>query len=418
LKPGAKFLAHEVFKKINSTPMACALPSWPSLHLCTHMKSALQDITDQIKTAATQRTPLRIRGGGSKDFYGESLKGTLLDTRAYSGITSYEPSELVVTVRAGTPLTELESALADRGQCLAFEPPRFGALDSLNGGTCGGMVAAGLSGPARASTGGVRDYVLGVQLINGHAEHLTFGGQVMKNVAGYDVSRLMVGAMGTLGLLTDISLKVLPVAPAEATLVFQMDQHSALAHLHRWGAQPLPLNASNWVCDDTAPHSPELLFVRLRGAVAAVEAACTSMLAQAPGKRLDSAQVASDWAACRDQTLPFFTAPPKAAEPMALWRLSLPQTTPALKLPWPQFVEWHGGLRWLWAPESAHIQLRDAAAKAGGNATIFIASTAIGTGARGRFTPLPPALTQIHRRLKTEFDPAGIFNPGRMYPSF
>ena len=380
------------------------------------MEKTLISLIERVRHAAAQHTPLRIRGGGSKDFYGESLQGEVLDTRAYCGITSYEPSELVVTVRAGTPLLELEAALAEKGQCLAFEPPRFASLNGLDGGTCGGMVAAGLSGPARASAGSLRDYVLGVQLINGRAEHLTFGGQVMKNVAGYDLSRLMVGAMGTLGLLTDISLKVLPVSPAEATLVFELDQAHALAQLHRWGAQPLPLNASCWVHDNTAPNTPELLFVRLRGAVAAVESACTKMLADVHGKRMDNAQAMGDWAACRDLKLPFFSAPANSAEPLALWRLSVPQTAPALNLPWPQLVEWHGGQRWLWAPESAAAQLRQAADAVGGFASIFIASNAISTGPRGRFSPLKPAIEQIHRRLKAEFDPAGIFNPDRMYP--
>lgn len=376
------------------------------------MDTALQHLTDQINTAAAQRTPLRIRGGGSKDFYGESLQGELLNTTPYHGIVSYEPSELVVTVRAGTLLAELEAVLTEKGQCLAFEPPRFG---SLNNGTCGGMVAAGLSGPARASVGGVRDYVLGVQLINGRGEHLTFGGQVIKNVAGYDVSRLMVGAMGTLGLLTEISLKVLPVVPAEATLVFELDQVNALAQLHRWGAQPLPLNASCWLRDATATHTPELLFVRLRGAVAAVETACTKMLLDVPGSRLDNAQAGPDWAACRDLKLPFFTAPAVAPEPLALWRLSVPQTAPVLALPWPQLVEWHGGQRWLRAPESAKEQLRQTATDVGGSASIFIASNANSTGSKSCFSPLKPALEQIHRRLKAEFDPAGIFNPGRLY---
>ena len=381
------------------------------------MTNHLNALIERIRDAAAKHTPLRICGGGSKDFYGESLQGEVLDTRPHSGITSYEPSELVVTVRAGTPLVELEAALAEKGQCLAFEPPRFASPNGLDGGTCGGMVAAGLSGPARASVGSLRDYVLGVQLINGRAEHLTFGGQVMKNVAGYDLSRLMVGAMGTLGLLTDISLKVLPVAPAEATLVFELDQAHALAQLHRWGAQPLPLNASCWVRDDTAPNTPELLFVRLRGAVAAVESACTKMLADVPGKRMDNTQAMGDWAACRDLKLPFFIAPAKATEPLALWRLSVPQTAPALNLPWPQLVEWHGGQRWLWAPESAAVQLRQAADTAGGSATIFIAGSAMNTGSRGIFSPLKPAIEQIHRRLKAEFDPAGIFNAGRMYPN-
>jgi len=375
------------------------------------MQAALHHLTDRIRAASADHTPLRIRGHGSKDFYGETPQGELLDTTACTGIVSYEPSELVVTVRAGTPLAELEAALAEQGQCLAFEPPRFGAA----GGTCGGMVAAGLSGPARASVGGVRDYVLGVQLINGRAEPLTFGGQVMKNVAGYDVSRLMVGALGTLGVLTEISLKVLPVAPAEATLVFEIDQARALAQLHRWGAQPLPLNASCWVRDDTAPGTPELLFVRLRGAVAAVDAALKTMTQDLPGRQLDNAQTQPDWAACRDQRLPFFT-PPASAEPLALWRLSLPQTAPVLNLPWPQLVEWHGGQRWLWASESAHVTLREAAASQGGSATIFIASCAGATLATGRFDALKPVTQQIHQRLKAEFDPAGIFNPGRLYP--
>lgn len=373
------------------------------------MDTALHHLIDQINTAAAQRTPLRIRGGGSKDFYGETLRGELLDTTSYHGIVSYEPSELVVTVRAGTLLSELEAALAEKGQCLAFEPPRFGDLK----GTCGGMVAAGLSGPARASAGAVRDYVLGLQFVNGRGEHLTFGGQVMKNVAGYDVSRLMVGAMGTLGLLTEISLKVLPMAPAEATLVFELDQASALSQLHRWGAQPLPLNASCWVRDDTAANTPELLFVRLRGAVAAVESACTRMLADVPGSRMDNAQAGPDWTACRDLKLPFFTTAP--TDTLALWRLSVPQTAPVLNLPWPQLVEWHGGQRWLRAPESAQEQLRLVASAVGGSASAFIVASGSTTGAKNRFSPLPPAIEHIHRRLKAEFDPAGIFNPGRMY---
>ncbi|TXT35528.1 MAG: glycolate oxidase FAD binding subunit [Comamonadaceae bacterium] len=237
----------------------------------------------------------------------------------------------------------------------------------------------------------------------------------MKNVAGYDVSRLLAGSLGTLGLLTEISLKVLPIAPGDATLVFALDQARALTQLHRWGAQPLPLNASCWVRDDTAPGSPELLFVRLRGALAAVESACTQMLAELPGQRLDNAQTMGDWAACRDQTLPFFTQPAQATEPLALWRLSLPQTAPVLHLPWAQLVEWHGGLRWLWAPESAQAQLRQEAARVGGIATLFRASCANTTRAASVFDALNPATEQIHRRLKAEFDPAGIFNPGRMF---
>ena len=425
------------------------------------MDSALQQITDRVRAAAASGTPLRIRGGGSKDFYGQSLQGELLDTAALTGITSYEPSELVVTARAGTPLRELEAALAEQGQCLPFEPPHFAfqrgdsqdighaAGNPLTAGatrqatahaTVGGMVAAGLSGPARASVGGVRDYMLGVQLLNGRAEHLTFGGQVMKNVAGYDVSRLMAGSMGTLGLITEVSLKVLPVAPAEATLVFDLDQAEALAQLHRWGAQPLPLNASCWVHEDAASQvatgakvgkqagtatigkagdkadAPGLLYVRLRGAIAAVESASKSMVQQVAGRRMDNAVAAPDWQACRDLRLPFFTHPPQPD--MALWRLSVAQTAPVLNLPWPQLVEWHGGLRWLWAPLDAAASVQEAGAQAGGYATVFIATYAYPTMARGQFdafSALKTPLDDIHRRLKAEFDPAGIFNRGRLF---
>ena len=374
------------------------------------MDAPLRQIIDQIHAAAASGTPLRLRGGGSKDFYGQTLQGETLDTTALNGISSYEPTELVVTARAGTPLAELEAALAEKGQCLAFEPPHFGA-----GATVGGMVAAGLSGPARANAGSVRDFVLGVTMLNGRGELLTFGGQVMKNVAGYDVSRLMVGALGTLGLLIEISLKVLPVAPAQATLVFALDQTGALNQLHRWGGQPLPLNASCWVRDPTAAGAAELLFVRLRGARAAVESACLKMTLDVAGTRLDNALAEPDWQACREQRLPFFLNP---APELGLWRLSLPQTAPALSLPWPQLIEWHGGLRWLWAPAQAQAQLREIAAKAGGTATLFRAPYADSTGATARFNPLKPALDAIHRRLKSEFDPAGIFNRGRMYAAW
>jgi glycolate oxidase FAD binding subunit len=274
------------------------------------------------------------------------------------------------------------------------------------------MVAAGLAGPARASVGGVRDYVLGLKFINGHGQHLTFGGQVMKNVAGYDVSRLMVGSMGTLGLITEVSLKVLPVAPAEATLVFEADQAVALEQLHRWGGEPLPLNASCWVHDDSSPQAPakDLLFVRLRGAVAAVEAAVVRMLADLPGTRMDNAQAQPDWVLCRDQKLPFFVRPADSA--LALWRLSVPQTAPVLPLPWAQLIEWHGGLRWLWAPMEAAEKLQKTARQVGGNATIFIAAHAYSAGAGGQFDIKSAAQTVVEQRFKASFDPHGIFNPG------
>lgn len=372
------------------------------------MESSLAHIADRVRAAAADQTPLRIRGGGTKDFFGLALHGEVLDTRVLSGIVSYEPSELVVTVKAGTPLAELEAALAEQGQCLPFEPPHF-AKTPTDGATVGGMVAAGLSGPARASVGAVRDYMLGVTLLNGRAELLTFGGQVMKNVAGYDVSRLMAGAWGTLGLITEVSLKVLPVAPGEATLRFECNQADALRKLHAWGGQPLPLNASCWVQNGEAGSGT--LYVRLRGALAAVEAACRSM----GGTRLDNATVAPDWAACREQTLPWFAARTERPD-HALWRLSVPATAPVLTLPAgaQPLVEWHGALRWVQAPEAAGEALRAAAEAVGGNASVFVAASASGASARGQFDLKSRALEQIHTRLKHSFDPAGIFNPGRM----
>ena len=355
--------------------------------------------SERVRRAAASGTALRIRGGGSKDFYGEALEGELLDTSPLNGVVSYEPSELVVTALAGTSLAELEALLLAQGQCLPFEPPHFNP-----GATVGGMVAAGLSGPARASVGAVRDYVLGIKLINGKGEHLTFGGQVMKNVAGYDVSRLMVGAMGSLGLLTEVSLKVLPVAPLEATLKFEMTQAQAMTQLNAWSGQPLPLNASCWLVE----NGVGTLYLRLRGAVAAVESACSKL----GGERLPQAQTAGDWRLCRDQQLPWFN---ERTDTQDLWRLSVPQTTPVLDLPDSPLIEWHGGQRWVRAEESQGAQLRALAQNAGGHATLFIAACSRKQGVIARFDASKPPLDRIHRELKREFDTAGVFNPHRMH---
>jgi glycolate oxidase FAD binding subunit len=276
------------------------------------------------------------------------------------------------------------------------------------------MVAAGLAGPARANVGGVRDHVLGVQLLNGLGESLTFGGQVMKNVAGYDVSRFMAGSLGTLGVITEMSLKVLPVAPAEATLMCALSQHDALELLHRWGGQALPLNASAWVHDPTAAPAQDLLFVRLRGAVAAVESACPRMIAevQALGgtaSRMDQHTAAADWQAGREQSLAFFKAP---SPELCLWRLSLPQTAPVLNLPYAPYIEWHGALRWLWAPAEAHGELRSAAQTAGGHATLFRQAHTM-NATPPVFHPLPLAQQRIQQALQQQFDPKGVFNTGR-----
>ena len=348
-------------------------------------------LADQIKAAAAARTPLRIRGGGTKDFYGEALTGDLLDTRGLAGVVSYEPSELVVTVRAGTPLAGLEALLAEQGQCLPFEPPHFGPAA-----TVGGMVASGLSGPARASVGAVRDYMLGVVMLNGQGEHLTFGGQVMKNVAGYDVSRLMAGSLGTLGLLLEVSLKVLPMAPAEATLLFDLDKAAALRQLNGWGALPLPVNASCWV--------DGRLWVRLRGAAAAVVAARKVMGGEVVAHHHE-ADTQAFWNTLREQTHEFF----RLREGESLWRLSLSDTTAPLAFG-DTLIEWGGAQRWVKRAAADGAAIRDAAAKASGHATLFRAPQKTVPV----FSPISAPLTRISRELQKQFDPHGVFNTGRL----
>jgi glycolate oxidase FAD binding subunit len=356
---------------------------------------ALQVLIDRVQSALSAGAQLNICGGGTKSFYGEAPQGEPLDTRVLEGISSYEPTELVITSRCGTLLSELESTLAQQGQCLPFEPPHFSA-----GATVGGMVAAGLAGPARAAVGSVRDYVLGATLLNGRNEVLSFGGQVIKNVAGYDLSRLLAGSMGTLGVILEVSLKVLPVAPATATLRLQMDQAHALNQLNLWGGQPLPLNASAWW--DGA------LIVRLRGATAAVQAA----KGRIGGEVIEPHIAEPFWHGLRNQSDEFFANARTALNAgSALWRLSVPQTAPPLALAGEQLIEWNGAQRWFVGRAPA-AEVRDAASRVGGHATLFLSRDK----SAGAFAPLKSPLDRIHRELKKALDPAGLFNPGRMYP--
>lgn len=377
------------------------------------MDSTAQALAARIQDAAAKGKKLCIRGGGSKDFYGGPLAGERLDTRDLNGVVAYEPSELYVTVRAGMPLAELEAELAAQGQYLPFEPPHFfevagqEASADRSSATCGGMLACGLAGPARASVGSVRDHVLGVSMLNGRGEHLVFGGQVMKNVAGYDLSRVLAGSMGTLGLVLDMSLKVLPLPTAQATLRFEVGQAGALSMLTRWNAQALPINASCWLDDGAQPT----LTLRLRGADAAVRSACAKL----GGGALAPDAAERFWADCRDQRLGFFRQGDGPAA--ALWRISIAPTSPALGLPHAQMIEWHGGLRWLWAPLDHAAQIRACATQAGGHATMFRAPNEADK-AQGVFHPLIPATLRIQQELKRQFDPAGVFNPGRLYPEF
>ncbi|MDP9084490.1 MAG: glycolate oxidase subunit GlcE [Pseudomonadota bacterium] len=357
----------------------------------------LERLVERVHQAHREGTALEIRGGGTKSFYGGSPTGAPLNVTGLAGISSYEPTELVVTARAGTPLAELESTLAAQDQCLPFEPPHFSGI-----GTVGGMVAAGLSGPARATLGSVRDHLLGVTLLNGRGEVLTFGGQVAKNVAGYDVSRLMAGSLGILGVICEVSLKVLPISPASRTLCFECDEAGALGQLNRWNSQPLPISASSWHDDR--------LYIRLSGAQAAVSAACDKL----GGAEIDSDGARRWWCGVRDQVHDFFSVTDTAlADGECLWRLSVPATSPALGLPGGQFIEWHGAQRW-WRTTAPVRTLREAAARVGGHATLVRGADK----SAGVFTPPGEVLMRIHRGLKRAFDPAGIFNPGRLYSEF
>jgi len=351
------------------------------------MDIELARLVDRVRAAAQARRPLCIRGGGTKDFYGNTPRGEPLETRGLRGILAYEPSELYVTARAGTPLAEVEAALCGAGQMLAFEPPHFGA-DA----TVGGCIAAGLAGPRRASSGtsfgGVRDFVLGARLLDGRGQLLSFGGTVMKNVAGYDVARALAGSLGILGVIVEVTLKVLPTPPQETTLRFEADETGALNLANLWGGRPLPVSASAW-------HEG-ILYLRLSGSAAALRAAKDDL----GGEEIDGAAF---WRDLREQRLPFF------GSDAPLWRLAVPSTAPAAALDEPQLIEWGGALRWLRSSRPAG-EIRALAAAAGGHATLFRGGDRTG----GVFTPLSPALAVIHRRLKEAFDPAGIMNPGRM----
>ncbi|MCS6811537.1 MAG: glycolate oxidase subunit GlcE [Tepidimonas sp.] len=355
----------------------------------------------RIRSAAARGVRLAVRGGASKAFYGEPLptddRIETLDTRAWRGIVRYEPTELVVRARAGTPLAELETLLAQHGQELPFEPPHFGP-----GATVGGMVAAGLAGPARAAVGAVRDYVLGVRMLNGRGEDLFFGGEVMKNVAGYDISRLLAGSLGSLGVLTEVALKVLPRPPGEVTLRLPMAAEAALQRLAQWRAQPLPLNASAWIPDD----SGGALWLRLRGAAAAVDAACARLLREADGTQVEPATAAALWHGLREHTHPFLATAPSPAH--GLWRLAVAATTPWGPLPTTTLVEWFGAQRWVWAPFEQGAALQSWAQQAGGHATLF-RPPADAPQAAPRLAQPAPTLAALQRRVCAAFDPHHVF---------
>ncbi|MGY2186027.1 glycolate oxidase subunit GlcE [Pseudomonas sp. SDO5591_S426] len=339
-------------------------------------------LLEQVNQVLENATPLRIQGSNSKAFLGRVTAGEILDTRSHRGIVSYDPTELVVTVRCGTPLAELMQVLDAAQQMLPCEPPSFG-----DGATVGGMIACGLSGPRRPWSGSVRDFVLGTRVITGLGKHLRFGGEVMKNVAGYDVSRLMAGSYGTLGLITEVSLKVLPKPRQSVSISLEMNSERALQHLAQWGQQPLPISA--------ACHDGEYLHLRLEGGRGSVSAAQDRL----GGQWLDNAY----WADLNEHRLSFFD------EDQPLWRLSLPHNTPKLSLPGRQLIDWGGAQRWLKSDAEATF-IRQVVEEVGGHVTCY---------SHGLidcpFQPLPGPLLRYHQSLKQQLDPRGIFNPGRLY---
>jgi glycolate dehydrogenase FAD-binding subunit len=345
---------------------------------------------DRIREAASARTPLRLVGGGTKDFYGYELVGERFDTVAYAGIVDYDPTEMVITARCGTPLADVERALAEAGQMLGFEPPRFGGEATL-----GGCIAAGLAGPRRPYAGAVRDLLLGVRLLDGRGEDLSFGGRVMKNVAGFDVSRALAGSLGTLGIIAEASLKCLPLPKVEASRAFELPADAAIRRMNEWGGRPLPLSATCY-CEGR-------LYARLSGAEKAVAAAVQAV----GGTPLDDA--GAFWDSLREQRHAFFSGD------AALWRLSVRTTAPFTDLGGAQLIEWGGGLRWLKTNgESKPETLRTWTREQSGHATLFRGADK----SSGAFQRPSAPIMAIQRELKAAFDPAGIFNCRRMYPDF
>lgn len=339
-------------------------------------------LLQQVNQALHSATLLRIQGADSKAFLGRPMTGEALDTRSHRGIVSYDPTELVITARCGTPLSELAAALDAAQQMLPCEPPSFGSHA-----TVGGMVASGLSGPRRPWAGSVRDYVLGTRVITGHGKHLRFGGEVMKNVAGYDLSRLMAASYGALGVITEVSLKVLPKPRQALSISLEIDPDRALQRLAQWGQEPLPISA--------ACHDGQRLHLRLEGGEGSVAAAHDRL----GGELLDAAY----WADLNEQRLVFF------AQGQPLWRLSLPNNTAPLALPGQQLIDWGGAQRWLKSDADAAF-IRRVVEEVGGHATCYTPDQT-----DSPFQPLPAALMRYHRTLKQQLDPKGIFNPGRLY---
>ena len=354
------------------------------------MKNDFSDnLRQQVATACDEKTPLHISAGGSKSFYGNSVNAQAINLLEHTGIIEYHPSELVVTVRSGTKLSELEAELNANDQMLAFEPPQHSAESTI-----GGVIACGLSGPRRVACGAARDFVLGTTIINGKAEKLCFGGQVMKNVAGYDASRLMVGAQGTLGVLLDMSLKVLPVSKMEVSLKLEVELMEAISSIQQWIIQGLPISAS---C-----YYKNTLYIRFSSTPSAVAQSINTVNNSYETQEIDN----SFWLDIKNQTHEFF-AHDTTADTAKLWRCSHQSTTEFYGDTEQQLIEWHGALRWIKSDDELHTS----AAQYNGHATRY----PLNDNGENSFQPLSAGLFKIHKRLKQAFDPNNILNPARLY---
>ncbi len=348
-----------------------------------------QEICSQVNDAFQQNKKLKICAGNSKHFYGKTIEAETLSIAEHSGIIEYEPSELYITARSGTTLKEIESILHAENQMIPCEPPHFGANATL-----GGMVASGLSGPRRATAGALRDCILGAEIINGKGEYLKFGGKVMKNVAGYDVSRLMCGAMGTLGVLMSITLRLVPKPEMEQTIVVTCNANNAIQKMNAWANTPMPISGNYY--DGNALH------IRLSGSSSAIRA-CTEKIV---GERVESSEIF--WSNVKEQATEFFLTD------NPIWRISVPPTTSPLNIHSPYVMEWNGGLRWYAAAEDTD-NIRDQTQQAGGHATLFRRASINDSTFKDVFHPLPQTTFNLHKKLKQVFDPANILNPGKMY---
>ena len=343
------------------------------------------ELIHAVEKAIEQKQPLAIHGSNSKNFLGNEITGKPVDVSMHSGIIEYEPSELFITAKCGTPLKELESILRDNGQILPFEPPSFTSADTL-----GGTVACGLSGPRRAYANPIRDCILGAHIINGKAEYLTFGGNVMKNVAGYDASRLMCGAYGTLGIIMQVSIRVAPKPQHEMTTVLECSENQAITQLNRWTQTHFPITASFF-------HD-NLLHIRLEG----LQNSVVNTHKKIGGEPLSSSK--EFWCSVKNHQHDFFNSD------LPLWKLVIPQNTPALSISGKTSLEWNGGLRWLTSNEDSE-NIINACKRSRGSATLFKSTSK----PNDHLPDLPIGLKNLHIKIKSAFDPDNIFNQGRQY---